>query len=302
MGWQMNTDTEPMRTNNSGQEPMAHESDTSPFKWHRISPIGRTAPRHSLGKSEFVCFLERGMRYLVAGQTFDAHEGDALYMDAGVPRLALPNDDVPSVAGSLAVHPSVLYGSKDSVLWTKYLQILEYPAVPHAILLRHDGDEWERRAARLILEAWEAVTCEIEFFEETARHSLTLALLIIAEHLTAERNAEGRQPSKRNVDRLKKMMSFIEDHYSEDITLQQIADAANVSIREVQREFQEVMSERPMSYLANYRLAKAAELIQTTDQKIGDIAIACGFNSQSYFTKCFCSHYGIRPTMYRNVT
>lgn len=289
---------ERIATEDVGAEP---ELGVFPCTCHHFTPTDNAVFWRWQDEFEFVTFLEGDMNYFAAGQDFFAHKGDAAFVNVDVPRSASSVDHNACAHGSLIVDPIFLYGTHDSALRAKYLSVFEHPCSPHVIFFRHDGDEWEREVTRLINEAWEAVSGERDFFEETVRHNLTMALLTISQHLKSGKIHRGTSPRKKILDRLKKMISFIEEHYAEDINLLQIAEAGDVSIREAQRVFQRVVNERPMNYLAIYRLTKAAELVQTTDYKMGEIAALCGFNSQSYFTKCFHSHYGLRPGAYRRV-
>ena len=277
------------------------ESGVFPCTCHHFTPTDNNVCWRWQDEFEFVTFLEGDMHYFAAGQDFLAHKGDAAFVNVDVPRSASSIDHNGCAHDSLIIDPVFLYGTRDSALWAKYLNVFERPSAPHAIFFRHDGDEWEREVARLINEAWEAVSSERDFFEETVRHNLTMALLTISQRLKSGQIHKGTSPRKKILNRLKKMISFIEKHYAEDINLLEIAEAGDVSVREAQRVFQRVVNERPMSYLAVYRLTKAAELVRTTDYKMSEIAALCGFNSQSYFTKCFHSYYGMHPGAYRKV-
>ncbi len=62
------------------------------------------------------------------------------------------------------------------------------------------------------------------------------------------------------------------------------------------------MSISPIQYLREYRLQKAAELLLVTDDKIKTIALNCGFNDMSYFTKSFKEFKGMLPGDYRKIT
>ena len=54
-----------------------------------------------------------------------------------------------------------------------------------------------------------------------------------------------------------------------------------------------------MDYLIAYRVRTARKLLETTDRAITEIALACGFNSNSYFTKIFHRSCGKTPNTYR---
>ena len=97
----------------------------------------------------------------------------------------------------------------------------------------------------------------------------------------------------------KEMVSFIQKHYNEDITLDEIALSGNVCRSRCCRIFQKYLKETPINYLNSYRLELASYLLTNSEYSITEIATACGFNSHSYFSKTFFTTYGIKPIEYR---
>ena len=67
-----------------------------------------------------------------------------------------------------------------------------------------------------------------------------------------------------------------------------------------QKLFKQIYGENPYSYLKKYRLKIAAFYISSTEWKITDIAINCGYLNASKFSDAFKSVYGISPIQYRN--
>lgn len=65
------------------------------------------------------------------------------------------------------------------------------------------------------------------------------------------------------------------------------------------RLFEEAFALRPIEYLQQYRLHRAALLLEHTDTGIEYIARECGFSGRSYLSSVFAKHYGESPTSYR---
>ncbi|MDO4275019.1 MAG: AraC family transcriptional regulator [Eubacteriales bacterium] len=99
--------------------------------------------------------------------------------------------------------------------------------------------------------------------------------------------------------RVRAMLSYIHTHFSENISIDSIADAANVSRSECFRCFKEILRKTPIEYLCEYRLSRAAQLLAGTDETIFHISYSCGFNSPSYFSKLFKDKCGISPGQFR---
>ena len=106
-------------------------------------------------------------------------------------------------------------------------------------------------------------------------------------------------PSKVTQARMHRMLEFIHQNYHQKITLAEIAHAASVSKRETLRCFSDSLQQSPIQYLNEYRLARAAYLLETTTASITTIALETGFDNSGYFCKVFKKHHGISPMTYR---
>lgn len=109
--------------------------------------------------------------------------------------------------------------------------------------------------------------------------------------------------TKSDYDRilLQKMIEYIYENYSGQISLDDIAGAANISLSKANQIFKEFTSYSPIAFLNNYRLEKSAELLRNTNDTIAQISLDCGFSGQSYFNKVFIKEYGSTPLKYRNI-
>lgn len=106
-------------------------------------------------------------------------------------------------------------------------------------------------------------------------------------------------PSSAYVNVIKKAINYIEQHYIDKIQLEDIAEAANLSVSHFQRIFKKTMNISPTDYLKQYRLTKAKELLLTTTQSITDISFNCGFESNAYFSYIFKKEVFTTPSIYR---
>lgn len=104
-------------------------------------------------------------------------------------------------------------------------------------------------------------------------------------------------PSDRQV--LKDMADYIRSRYGEKITLDDIAAAGKVSRSKCCSIFKTYMDSSPIDYVNGYRLGVSRTLLEYQDTSIQDIAYACGFSSQSYFTKLFSRTFHMTPREFR---
>lgn len=98
---------------------------------------------------------------------------------------------------------------------------------------------------------------------------------------------------------IKEMMSWMESHLTEPLTLKEIAASVHLSPRECQRIFKAYLHRTPMEYLQWRRILAAADDLRNTNEEIMTIALNYQFSLPGYFSKRFKSYTGLTPTEYR---
>ncbi|MNN81660.1 HTH-type transcriptional activator RhaS [compost metagenome] len=95
-------------------------------------------------------------------------------------------------------------------------------------------------------------------------------------------------------------ISFIEDHYLEQVTLEQIASRSDISVRHLNRIFRAYYQTSPIAYLQRLRLDRACTLLKQTNLSVTEISYECGFNDSNYLTRQFKRTFGMSPKSFRN--
>ncbi len=106
-------------------------------------------------------------------------------------------------------------------------------------------------------------------------------------------------PDRKRLDKIKAVISYVEEHYAQSITIEEMAALCYFSKSYFMKFFKESMGMSFVTYLNDYRLEAAAKLLLATDDNVLDIANACGFDNLSYFNRSFKKKYGITPGKYR---
>ena len=110
-------------------------------------------------------------------------------------------------------------------------------------------------------------------------------------------------PNDKNISRFKKFQAslmYISEHFSENITLEDIAREINYNKTYVSTLFVTYTGVNFKKYLDRIRINKAMELIRNTDLKITDIALKCGYENIRTFNYVFKRIQGFAPTKIRN--
>lgn len=99
--------------------------------------------------------------------------------------------------------------------------------------------------------------------------------------------------------RMGQVMSFILSQSQNPVTLQEVADVANLSKEAFCRFFKERTGKTFTEFLMQVRIHQACQLLQETDLSISQIAFQCGFQNLSYFNRAFKKIQGETPKTYR---
>ena len=92
---------------------------------------------------------------------------------------------------------------------------------------------------------------------------------------------------------------YIDENYSESITLDKLAEIAHVNKYYLSHSFKNEYKVSPIDYLMKRRITEAKALLTSTDFSLTQIAEQIGFGSLAYFSKCFRKVEGTRPNEYR---
>lgn len=99
---------------------------------------------------------------------------------------------------------------------------------------------------------------------------------------------------------LKSAVEYLEAHYSEPITLNDVAEKLYVSTYYLSRMFKKELNKNFVDYLNEIRINRAKELLMDVRYKTYEIADAIGISDPHYFSKLFKKYVGITPTEYKD--
>ncbi|MFD4929531.1 bifunctional transcriptional activator/DNA repair enzyme AdaA [Peribacillus butanolivorans] len=98
---------------------------------------------------------------------------------------------------------------------------------------------------------------------------------------------------------IEQITEWIEQHYSEPLTLNTLADISHGSPYHLQRLFKRVKGLSPTEYIQQLRLEKAIRMLESSEQPVTEIGLAVGFSSIPYFITLFKRKKGYTPSGYR---
>ncbi|MGE4549050.1 MAG: AraC family transcriptional regulator [Intestinibacillus sp.] len=131
--------------------------------------------------------------------------------------------------------------------------------------------------------------------EETSHH-LLLALLTCCWHVTHGEVREEEYGGNVLGTRIK---TYIDTHFSEDISLQSISDQLNVSPYYLSHVFKDMTGYSPLQYIVRRRIGEAQTLLISTNYPVTRIASMVGYDNPSHFNLLFAKNVGMTPRKYR---
>ncbi len=260
-----------------------NEKEFYPWHWHE--------------ELEIAYITEGKVTVSVNEQKYTLKAGEGIFINSGVLHAYSGKNDTETKMPNILFKPSLIYATVESVFYQKYIKPLIFSTTLSHIILNRKNP-WQ---AEILMRAEKVFMLMDEKnygYEFEIRAVLSELLLLIIKNSSEPIN--NKVKSKAEVERIRKMLNFIQINFADNIDLQQIANSAFISRRECLRCFRHIVGMSPIQYVIELRIQKAKHLLLETDLSISDIYIACGFQNQSYFTKIFKSKTGLSPMKFRN--
>lgn len=243
---------------------------------------------------EIVQVLEGRILAGMESNSVETKAGEGFFIKPGVLHRTWKLDDAPLWYRTIVFSPRLI-GGIDSCFWSTYVQPTLQSDFPSFIRFSQDS---EPPFSALMDAVWKAKQDSLPGFENDIRYILTKFLMYAVGMAPVHETVLSAQDA-RDMERVKRMLTFLQSHFAEDITLDQIAASAALSRAECIRCFQRMVGSAPMHFLKEYRMQRAAALLRSTNLTVSEVALNCGVPNAGYFTRMFRSLYNQTPTQYR---
>lgn len=275
-----------------------HGDSSFPFASYFTNEYSHDVPWHWHEEYEFSVISVGSVCLNVGSETLFLRKGDGLFINSGTLHAQSINQCASVfLKNDIVFHGRLIYDSKYSVFWQKYIRPITLSGTLPFVHLHADID-WQKKMIDLIQEAILLSRERPYGYEFRIRESLSRIFLLLCEnHEELPNDAADENISE--VFHVKKMLGFIQQNFAEPISLKDLASNVNLCEREVQRAFQNVIHQSPIQYLIHYRIEKACQMLCSGNQSIIEICNSCGFSSPSYFSKTFKKIVGCQPKEYR---
>lgn len=280
------------------KENRMHGSLFLPIKNYRMDIHGRALllDCHWHDEMELFKVLKGRFRFQIASSFYHVKEGDLLFINSGELHSAAADENTDASYLAVVFSPQMLSGTAEDQISVKYLA----PLLDGRLKVQRlfgIGDETEVKLQQAFDSTFRLLTEKPPAYEIFLKASLFQFFGLLMEKKT-KGYSEGME-NARIVEDIKNIISFMQGHYSEKITVSMLAEQCNMSEGYFSRRFRHYALKSPIRYLNSLRLLHSAEMLEKTDKKILEIALDCGFGSLSYYINVFRSNMGCSPSEFR---
>ncbi|XXK30656.1 GlxA family transcriptional regulator [Rhodobacteraceae bacterium nBUS_24] len=100
--------------------------------------------------------------------------------------------------------------------------------------------------------------------------------------------------------RIQNAVAMMIEHIEQPISIHEISTALSISTRQLERIFARYGFGSPCKYFKTLRLERARQLLEQSNLSVSEVALACGFECQTHFSKNYKKRYGVSPRGFRN--
>ena len=259
-----------------------------PPKARHLRKVGTLVGFHYHDELEFIPVAEGKIRCTVYGVDYEAGPGQIIFVNSRVPHMTEVLE--PSRTGLLQFRESDFHDSEVSKVIKYSMRFRPEIYYPVKVI---DSPELFDTIESLFIEQMEKKEAHEVFIK-----SYILRILGILYREGVLSDAE-RVYNMREVQKILPILSYINQSYAENITLEDASERLNFDPSYFCRIFKTATGATFTEYLNFVRISKAEKMLSKTRQSILEISEAVGFSSVSYFTRIFKKYRSCSPRVYR---
>ena len=260
------------------------EYESGSFMWHWHPEIEIT-------------YVQKGtMCYKVNHMVYHLKEGDIVFNNSGALHSGTMENQKDCAYIPVTFDSRLIYGFFQSTVNSKYVDPVIQDSMLPAICI-DQSEPWHKPFREYLLRIIDLDEKKPDFYELDITICLQSMWRLLLEHITYEPQAS--RENSLEYDRIKKILSYIEENYQNKITLNDIAGHIHLCESECTRLFKRHMNTTLFAFLQEYRIERSLEFLQD-DQPLSAVADKAGFSDPNYYSKVFAKIKGCSPREYRN--
>lgn len=292
-----------IKINHQLQEQIPHDDAVFPVTFYSdelASLPNYAGPLHWHPYFEIATAMNGVLDYQVGQNHIILKAGDSIFVNSNMFHgIRQVSGEIPDPMPNI-VFSGTIVAPESSAIYQKYIHpVVKCDALPF-IVFRNDSSQYNK-VNQYIHDIYSAMRGKSGCYELTVQRNISCIFEYIFHNFDAFPKFEASRIQLNAQIRVQKMLSYIYEHYAEEVTLEDLASAANISRSEAGRCFRAYMGCSPVDALIQYRLQTAHRLLNETTFTLREISYNCGFHSVNYFSRQFRKMYGFAPGQCRNL-
>lgn len=199
---------------------------------------------------------------------------------------------------SITFHPRFLYGYENSILQTKFVEFITCNESWSSLLLS-PSVSWQKEILTLMQKVY-TLSQNPPADYELLVHMILLEIWHKLYQYYASLPEEAQKPQKY-LQRLRKIITYIQEHYDQPLSLDEIADRVNICKSECCRFFKKYMNMTIFEYILFLRIQNSLPLLKN-GESITEVSGKVGFTSSAYYAQIFRRYMKCSPREYQKKT
>lgn len=285
-------------TNQFQKEVQKHGSDKFPFlvSYEKLSKYESGSFMWHWHPEIEITYVKKGqMLYKVNHSSYYLKEGDVLFENANVLHMGSMENMQDCEYISITFSPKLIYGFFESSIYSKYVEPIIQDFSLSAIDIE-GSEEWHQEFSALVQDIIGINEKKTSFYEFDVVIKLQSLWKLLLENYSPKESGTSR--SKVEYERIKTIVTYIEQNYMRKFTLKDISIHLHLCESECSRLFKRYMNISLFSFLQEYRIERSLEYL-SRQESISVIAEKVGFSDSNYYSKVFSKIKGCSPQKYR---
>lgn len=247
---------------------------------------------HFHPEAELTLIASGKMYYRANDTEYLLGEGDAVFVNANVMHAGRSCEGAPCMYYPINFWPLFLSGHENSRIDRKYVALLAGEAMP-SVVMRADCAE-----DAPLLAAVGEIACLARTRPDGWELLLKAALCRLWYYFYLRRPV-GVEECAIGAEAVKRAISFMEAHYAEKLSLDDLAREAHLSRSEFCRTFRRYTGRTAFEYLQHQRVLRSLVLLREPRCSVLEVALGVGFSGASYYAEIFRRYMGVSPLEWR---
>lgn len=271
---------------------------TCNFQEHRGKrPVAKL---HIHDKIEIIYCTSGGYEAVLCGVSYNIKKGDILLINSCEMHKTFSKSDGVNSLWVIQFDSEIIYNASQSIFETQYALPFTSPDAKHPRVITAEEMQ-DSPMSGYIHQIIEEHDGRRYGHELAIRGCICQMMLWIIRHWKQTRvELDGSNIiSDKMMAALKTVFDYVDEHYGEDISVEELAKYCNMSYSYFSRQFKKIMNISFTDYLKHVRISKAEIMLSQSDKNVTEVALAVGFSNSAYFIQKFKQVKGCSPNRFK---